>query len=185
MDIMDCTSTTQSQTNGGRPATFSDISNLLFITRKIRERTPKRWDIISNYMKLFNSTNSTRTGPVINDLKMPEISPKHLSKFWNNILDKYPNIVEQSDEQCFKLFYGDVASNKDGPKHVILLPPTHCLFCGSMVTVKSNMTSFPIVYTESEVYVAANYSGECRTCSTKPVYNETYYTISDDRTKFH
>ena len=99
MDIMDCTSTTQSQTNGGRPATFSDISNLLFITRKIRERTPKRWDIISNYMKLFDSTNSTKTGPVFNDLKMPEISPKHLSKFWKIISDKYPNIVEQSDEQ--------------------------------------------------------------------------------------
>ncbi len=163
-----------------------EVSYLIYACKKFEERQPNRWQLISRFMQ-----GSASNGEIGNsfkyvvptdceDEKLGLYTARQCQTVYKKVKLEYPYVFDKSPEEEETL-YSSWCTAKDGLKPFILLPlSANCLLCSARLTAISK-PSFPILYTEKGVSLAASYTSECRKCDKNPRYNCSFYTTNEDR----
>ena len=175
--------------------TYLQLAALLFAMNHFPETLPKRWDTVSLYVGLCCKNNELQQ---LDELDMAHVSveivsdgeptrkrmrksftgsPQECRQVARIILfnPDYANLCLSTEVYYRPLLCApDISSS---PKPLVLIPPIST--CCNAKIILRNRPSFPIVYTTSGTYIAASYSGQCKTCNT--AYQPSYYEVQKEQ----
>jgi hypothetical protein len=150
-----------------------EISVAVIAFSHFPERTPGRWNLVSQLMKemLRDSTNSVRF-PIGRQCQIFECSSEHC-RYLYRLLTKEFHLLFNIEERKHEITHGKRTSMNDAFKPLIMPPSVErCVQCGSNLQIR-NVPTFPVVYTRLGTTIAAMFEGKCRSCDVAH-YNSYY-----------